>query len=35
MEHKKKSKLLNDSPLSQFVTRKSIKVNNLSSSQYL
>ena len=34
MERKKKSKLLNDSPLSKFVTRKFIKVNNLSSSQY-
>ena len=31
MEHYKIPKLLNDSTFSKFVTRKSVKVNNLSS----
>ena len=34
MEHHKISKLLNDSTVSKFVTRKWIEVNNLSSGQY-
>ena len=34
MEHYKISKLLNDSTLSKFVTKKWINVNDLSSSQY-
>ena len=34
LEHCKISKLLNDSSISNFVKRKWIKVNNLSSSQY-
>ena len=34
MEHYKISNLLNDSTLSQFVTKKWIKVNDLSSGQY-
>ena len=34
MEHYKVSKLLNDSPISKFFTRKCIKVNDLSSGQY-
>ena len=34
MEHYKISKLLNDSSVSKFVTKKWIKVNDLSSGQY-
>ena len=34
MEHYKISKLSNDSTVSKFVTRKWIKVNDLSSGQY-
>ena len=34
MEHYKISKLLNDSTVSKFVTKKWIKVNDLSSGQY-
>ena len=34
MEHHKISKLLSDSTLSKFVTRKWIEVNDLSSGQY-
>ena len=34
MEHYKIPKLLNDSTFSKFVTRKSVKVNNLSSGHY-
>ena len=34
MEHHKISKLLNDSTVSKFVTKKWFKVNNLSSGQY-
>ena len=34
MEHHKISKLLNDSTVSKFVTRKFIKVNQLRGSQY-
>ena len=34
MEHYKISKLLNDSTMSKFVTKKWIEVNDLSSSQY-
>ena len=33
MEHYKISKLLNDSTVSKFITRKCIKVNDLSNSQ--
>ena len=35
MEHYNISKLLNDSTVSKFVTRKLVKVNDLSSGQYL
>ena len=34
MEHYKMSKLLNDSTVSKFVTKKWIEVNDLSSSQH-
>ena len=34
MDHYKISKLLNDSTVLKFVTKKRIKVNDLSSSQY-
>ena len=34
MEHYKMSKLLNDSSVSKFVTRKWIQVNDLSGGQY-
>ena len=34
MEHYKISKLLNDSTVSKFVTKKWIKVNDLSGDQY-
>ena len=34
MKHHKMSKLLNDSTVSKYVTRKWIKVNNLSGGQY-
>ena len=34
MEHYKTSKLLNDSTVSKFVTKKWVKVNDLSSGQY-
>ena len=34
MEHYKISKLLNDSTVSKFVTKKWIEVNDLSSGQY-
>ena len=34
MEHYKRTKLLNDSTVSKFVTKKWIKMNNLSSDQY-
>ena len=34
MEHYKISKLLNDSTVSKFVTKKWVKVNDLSSGQY-
>ena len=34
MEHYKRSKLLNDSTVSKFVTRKWIEVNDLSVGQY-
>ena len=34
MDHHKISKLLNDSTVSKFVTRKWIEVNDLSSGQY-
>ena len=34
MEHDKMSKLLNDSNVSKFVTRKWIEVNDLSGDQY-
>ena len=34
MEHYKISKLLNDSTLSKFVTKKWIKINDLSGGQY-
>ena len=34
MEHYKTSKLLNNSTVSKFGTKKWIKINNLSSSQY-
>ena len=34
MEHNKISKLLNDSTVSKFTTRKWIEVNNLSGGQY-
>ena len=34
MEHSKIFKLLNDSTVSKFVTKRWIKVNHLSSSQY-
>ena len=33
MEHHKISKILNDSTVSKFVTKKWVKVNNLSSGQ--
>ena len=35
MEHYNISKLLNDSTVSKLVTRKLVKVNDLSSGQYL
>ena len=35
MEHYKTSKLLNDSTVSKLVTKKWVKVNELSSGQYL
>ena len=34
MEHYKISKLLNDSTLSNFVTKKWVEINHLSSGQY-
>ena len=34
MEHYKISKLLNDSPVSKFLTKKLTEVNDLSSDQY-